>query len=154
MMKTLRILFVFAIFLNLFLLTGCNQRNGIKTDIVTGKITLDGKPLANANVNFTPNGGGNAAYGVTDENGVYKLQTSQGKADAGTTPGEYLVTIHKPVFEPTGKKITDSETKEVTDELKSRELVPDIYKNPKKSKLSAVIVAGKKNTFDFDLESK
>jgi hypothetical protein len=91
---------------------------------------------------------------MTNEKGEYKLQTSQGKANAGTTPGEYLVTIHKSVFEPTGKKITNSETRELMDELKSRELVPDIYKNPKKSKLNVVVVAGQTNTFDFDLKSK
>jgi predicted small secreted protein len=154
-MKMFRILLVSAIVLNLFLLAGCNQSSAIKTDVVTGKITLDGQPLTDAYVNFTPqNGGGNAAYSITDKNGVYKLQTSQGKANAGTTQGEYLVTIHKSVFEPTGKKITNSETKELTDELKSREIVPDIYKNPKKSKLSAVVVTGQTNTFDFDLKSK
>jgi hypothetical protein len=154
-MKMFRIFLISAIILNLFFLTGCNQSSVIKTDVVTGKITLDGQPLANAYVNFTPqSGGGNAAYGMTDKDGVYKLQTSQGQANAGTTPGEYLVTIHKSVSEPTGKKIKDEETGELVDESKSRELVPDIYRNPKKSKLSAVVVAGQTNTFDFDLKSK
>jgi uncharacterized membrane protein len=154
-MKIFRILLVSAVVLNLFLLAGCGQSGTIKTDVVTGKITLDGQPLPDANINFTPlNGGGNAAYSITDEKGVYELQTSQGKANAGTTPGEYLVTIHKSVFEPTGKKIKDSETEELMDELKSRELVPDIYTNPKKSKLNVVVVAGQTNTFDFDLKTK
>jgi hypothetical protein len=155
-MKMFRVLLISAIVLNLFLLAGCGQSSRtIKTDVVTGKITLDGQPLADANINFTPlNGEGNAAYSITDEKGVYKLQTLQGKANAGTTPGEYLVTIHKSVFEPTGKKVTNQETKELTDELKSRELVPDIYHNPKKSKLKVVVVDGQTNTFDFDLKSK
>lgn len=139
----------------LILTVGCNKSQAIKTDIVTGSVTLDGQPLSNAYVNFNPKGSeGNAAYGITDGNGTYKLQTLQGEAGAGTTPGEYIVTIHKSVSEQTGKKIIDQDTRELVNELKTKEIVPDIYKNPQKTKLTAIVVAGQTNTFDFNLKSK
>lgn len=49
--------------------TGCsgNQFGG-----VSGTVTLDGKPLAGATVEFSP-AGGSPAYGVTDDEGRYKL---------------------------------------------------------------------------------
>lgn len=51
------------------LITGCssNQFGG-----VSGKVTLDGKPLRSATVEFSP-AGGSPAYGVTDDEGRYQL---------------------------------------------------------------------------------
>ncbi len=50
-------------------LTSCsgNQFGG-----VSGTVLLDGKPLAGATVEFSPEGG-SPAYGVTDEDGKYTL---------------------------------------------------------------------------------
>ena len=74
---------------------GCGKGK-LATINVTGKVTYEGEPLADAAVRFSPKGAeGNAAYGTTDANGFYKLQTLLGEANAGTTPGEYLVTISK-----------------------------------------------------------
>ncbi|MDR2706618.1 MAG: hypothetical protein LBC02_12635 [Planctomycetaceae bacterium] len=52
------------------------------------------------------------------------------------------------------KKIKDEETGKLVDEFKSKEIVPTVYQDSKKSQLSAVVVAGKNNTFDFELKSK
>lgn len=41
---------------------------------VSGKITLDGKPLAGVHVSFQPQGGGPASVGITDEQGKYHLR--------------------------------------------------------------------------------
>lgn len=40
---------------------------------VSGKVTMDGKPLPDALVTFVPMEGGRAATGVSDANGNYKL---------------------------------------------------------------------------------
>jgi hypothetical protein len=149
-------LLLWAVIITWLILTvGCSKSQVIKTNIVTGNVTLDGQPLSNAYVNFNPKGSeGNAAYGITNENGTYKLQTLRGEADAGTTPGEYIVTIHKSVSEQTGKKIIDQDTKELVHELKTKEIVPDIYKNSQKTKLTAVVIDGQINIFDFELQSR
>lgn len=44
---------------------------------VYGKVTLDGKPVPNINILFTPESG-RAAGGVTDEEGNYELKYLEG----------------------------------------------------------------------------
>ncbi|MDR1491351.1 MAG: hypothetical protein LBT05_01320 [Planctomycetaceae bacterium] len=136
------------------LVSGCNKTKAIKTDIVTGKVTFNGIPCANATVNFTPKkgSGGNPAYAVTAENGTYKLQTLLGNPDAGTTPGEYVVTIFRTENEPSGKKFPDPDNPGKTlDEMKPKDVLPVKYKNAKTTPLNATVVTGQVNTFDFDL---
>jgi hypothetical protein len=59
---------------------------------VQGLVTLDGKPLANAHVNFaTADGKGHPAVGLSDRDGRFRLTTY--KPDDGALPGEYRVTV-------------------------------------------------------------
>jgi hypothetical protein len=85
---------------------------------VTGKVTLDGEPLASGNgvratVYFQPESGdGVAAVGILDQNGQYTL--SSGSKD-GVAPGVYRVTCtasqiirsKDPNGAPSGRRITD-----------------------------------------------
>ncbi len=133
---------------------GCGSKK-LKTEEVTGTVTFEGKPLPNANVNFTPEEGskGVPGFGSTDENGVYKLQALQGEADAGTVPGKYLVSIVATEMVPTGKKITsyDENGKEIkVEETKPKTLIPVRYGDFGKSGLTATVEAGG-GTFNFDL---
>jgi hypothetical protein len=76
-----RLLLGFVIILAL----GCG---GSKLGQVSGKVTLDGKPVPNANVTFSPIApagsieAGISATGKTNENGEYTLQATNGKAGA------------------------------------------------------------------------
>ena len=75
------------------LLVGCGKKV-VKTEGVTGTITLDGAPLADCNVYFlaVEKGSGTLdSFAKTDASGNYKLQTMTGAANAGTTPGKYKV---------------------------------------------------------------
>lgn len=80
-------------------LQGCGG-GGVKYAAVTGKVTMDGKPLAKVNVIFSPlpqpgsNIAGNTAGGMTDENGQYTLKTStpDGMKD-GAQIGKHKVSI-------------------------------------------------------------
>jgi hypothetical protein len=72
---------------------GCGGAAGrpIKTE---GLITLDGKPVAGATVTFHPEKErGRAATGLTDEDGVFLLQTFV--SGDGALPGDYKVTVIK-----------------------------------------------------------
>ena len=132
-------------------LPACGGKKVIKTQPVTGTVTLDGSPLADANVIFTPTGdGGSPASGKTDASGVYKLQTAQGAAGAGTTEGNYVVTVtcNKVVKEAE----RDSEG-EVIREEETQNIVPAKYGDQKKSGLTATVVKGP-NTYDIELTSK
>ena len=72
-------------------LAGC----GGKFPEVSGKVTYDGEPVANLKVVFTPIGGeqnpvpGPFSIGVTDESGVYSLQTR--RKDRGAVVGSHRV---------------------------------------------------------------
>src|SRR5262245_38752936 len=77
-------LLVFAI----ALLAGCGE-GGPRLGQVTGKVTLDGKPLPNVSVTFMPKEGGTAS-GVTDANGNYELTHNNGK---GAPLGKNMVAV-------------------------------------------------------------
>jgi hypothetical protein len=62
---------------------GCRE---MKVAPVSGKVTLDGAPLERASVVFQPDAGGRPSFGVTDENGYYRLGYSMNEegAEVGT----------------------------------------------------------------------
>jgi hypothetical protein len=68
-------------------LVGCGD-GGAKVIPVSGRVTLNGKPLANANVLFSPIGkpgevnAGDGSTGKTNADGEYTLTTSHGLAGA------------------------------------------------------------------------
>lgn len=51
---------------------GCGP-GGPELGTVSGTVTLDGKPLPNARLEFQPLAKGSPSYGTTDENGRYEL---------------------------------------------------------------------------------
>ena len=68
---------------------GCGS-GGPELGPVTGKVTLDGKPVTNGLVTFMPIGGGRPATGKTDANGQYALIGVDGK---GALLGQHRVTV-------------------------------------------------------------
>jgi len=58
--------------LGLLLICGCGRGDMPELGDVTGKVTVDGKPVVGINILFTPETG-RAAGGVTDEEGYYEL---------------------------------------------------------------------------------
>lgn len=122
----------------------------LKTEAVEGTVTLDGAPLANCTVYFTAQGEGNSGVGRTGADGKYKLQTVQGAADAGTTPGNY--TVHFSCIEVVSPEETNAEGETIKEEV-TKSAIPAKYNDPKTSGFTASVQKGA-NTFDFDLTSK
>ena len=149
------ILLFVTIFTALALTTGCGDGK-IATLKVTGTITFDGEPLAEANVNFTPKtpGQGNPAYAVTDDQGHYKLQTLLGKAEAGTTPGDYDVYITKmeKVASSNGGTLGAPTAPSPESMRQPKSVIPERYGNTATSGLSATVEKGK-TVHDFALTS-
>lgn len=148
-------LFVILALLGLSAVVPACGGGAVKTEGVVGVVTLDGEPLPNANVYFTPvdkTAGAMQGVGRTNELGEYKLQTLLGKADAGTTPGDYVVTIDCVDEVETGGTTTNDEGEEVP-ELKEIQRVPARYLNGETSGLTATVVKGS-NKFDFALTSE
>ena len=99
-----------------------------------GKVTLDGQPLAEAFVVFSPTAHGTTSYGKTDAGGNYEMMfTDQEK---GAWIGENLVRINTGDVGPGG--------------VWSKESVPAAYN---KNTTLKVDVKPRANVFDFDLKS-
>ena len=77
--------------LGLLLTAGCGGGDDLELGTVSGTITLAGKPLADARIEFQPEGSGSPSYGNTDEDGRYELLYSVGKP--GAMIGKHLVRI-------------------------------------------------------------
>ncbi len=94
-----------ALVLGLLVLgSGCNSYDGPPLHPVSGTVTLDGQPLANAGVMFLPRGDtrGNACLAMTDASGKYTLKTEEGGMP-GAAEGEFAVTISKMKDPPAGQ---------------------------------------------------
>jgi hypothetical protein len=97
--STLKVLCLLMLPISLFLI-GCGGGNGIPTASVSGKITMDDKPLANVSVTFQPQGGeklntGGGSFGKTDEEGRFALEFVA-SGDSGAVVGEHRVSISTP----------------------------------------------------------
>jgi len=140
------------LFVSPMVISGCTKNTTIKTDLVTGVIQMDGSPLAGATVTFSPvNESASVAVGTTDATGKYTLQTLLGAANAGTTPGDYIVTISKMINEPTGRQEMSESEGKMVDIMLARELVPAQFTNKRSTNLKATVVANQANHFDFDV---
>jgi len=130
------------------LAVGCEKYEGPPLFPVSGTVTLDGKPLANAGVMFLPRGEtrGNACLGITDASGKYSLRAEQG-GGAGCQEGEFAVTISKMKDPPPGAGGAAAA------EAGTEETLPAKYWDSAQTVLSANVPTGG-TTVDFQLESK
>ena len=72
---------------------GCNSEKIPGLGHVTGIVTMDGKPLPEATLVFTPTeAGATASFGQTDATGKYELYYSRGHK--GAKVGEHSVAIN------------------------------------------------------------
>lgn len=113
---------------------------------VTGKITLDGSPLADAQVQFTTGTLG-AFTGATDAAGVYKLWSPAGGEQ--TCEGPCRVTVSKFVL-PEGVTPRPDTSPMLQG---GKQLLPGKYSDLNATVLKAN-VPKEGGTFDFPLESK
>lgn len=124
-------------------LTGCGG-SGLQLAEVTGKVTLDGKAVPKARIEFVPvAAGGSPSLGVTDQEGNYRLAFSQD--EFGAMLGKHSVKI-------TTKKLSKDELPE--DGSNAEQVfvaIPKKYSAP--DALTAEVKAGK-NSINFDLDSK
>jgi hypothetical protein len=116
----------------LLLAGGCSRSERPPLGTVTGTVTLDGRPLADAVVAFTPEGPGRTSLGTTDAAGRYRLAYL--RDIPGANPGRHVVRI----------------TTASVDEGRP-EILPATYH--RRSNLEAQVEPGD-NTIDFALKAK
>ena len=126
--------------------SGCSRSSRAA---VSGKVAMNGEPIASGDIAFVPVSlGQGAAGGAPIERGQYDI-----RADQGLAPGDYKVAIH--AFHRTGKKTWDgmgepsapASQKHYVEELE--QYIPTKYNDA--TELKATIVAGKVNRLSFDL---
>ena len=122
-----------------FSMAGCG-RSGPEIAYVSGRVTMDGKPLTNATVVFAPENG-RPAGARTDASGNYVLNFTEGRR--GAIPGKNTI------------RITTLRDAEMDDNGKilpgSPETIPPQFNSA--STLTFTVEAKKKNVANFDLVS-
>jgi hypothetical protein len=142
----------FVCCLVLLSLEGCgSEDNGVLVPVV-GTLTYNDKPLTKGEINFIPEKGGGArgAHGTINEDGRYTL-SSYG-VDDGAHPGKYKVTILSrgedlPVPAKKKKQMMEEDM-----QGSGKLLIPAKYANPTQSGLTADVVVGTANEFNFSLK--
>lgn len=135
--------------LPLLMALGCS--GGGKPIKVEGKVTLDGKPLPEALIQFLPEGeqGGPPANGLSGTDGTFRLTTFN--SGDGALPGTYKVTVTVGTEEDSSHADLKGQGGEGTDPSKMMGAMKDYQgKNkkpgPKKSSLPASYSDPKKTT--------
>ena len=137
------------------LLAGCSSAPAGPPLVPTsGTITLDGKPLAAADLIFVPQGDTKGQSGVarTDAEGKYELMTADRK-HKGVAVGSYRVVINK-LVKPDGSDYVPDPNAGPFDAGGFKELLPAAYSDMGETTLDANVPDGGSKTLDFKLSSK
>lgn len=119
-------------------LTGCGSSDHPPLGRVSGVVTLDGQPLADADVTFQPEGAGRASVGTTDAEGQYELVYLNDVDGAIVGSNRVLITTFRDGAD-------DGSTPSVPEKLPKR------YHS--ESEVTVEVAKGS-NTFDFELKSE
>jgi hypothetical protein len=137
------------------LLGGCSSGPpGPKLVPASGTVTLDDKPLGNADVMFIAEDQTRGQGGVarTDESGKFELLTVDRK-HKGAAAGSYKVIVSKLVT-PDGRDFTPDPNAGPMDTGGFKELLPEVYTDQLKTTLTADIPDSGTSTLEFKLKSK
>ena len=150
------------------LLTGCSG-SGVGAEArqptyqVTGKVTLNGAPVPNAMVSFSPKGKQPVATGRSGADGTYTVTTYD--AGDGAVAGDYVVLVTKSAAAPTASagghdpnNIPDGEAMHAAQSGAggasngAGSLLPEKYSRPDQSDLFAKVEAKSENVINFELK--
>lgn len=126
-------------------LTGCSRGT---PSAVSGKVLLDGQPLANASVQLVSvgNSAGGMHSATTDLNGGFRFSES-GSSNNPIQPGSYVVLVKKSEL-PEGAAALPGGGMGAT-----RELVPVIYQDKARSPLKAEVTSANTELPALELKS-
>ncbi|QDU40962.1 hypothetical protein Mal4_53250 [Maioricimonas rarisocia] len=139
--------------LAVLLLAGCGGSDADAPDLhpVSGTVTHNGQPLANAQVTMIADNGGMVAVGQTDDAGAFTVTT---KGQPGAVAGQHKVTV---VAISGGEAVAPEEGSEdyaammAGEAPKKESPIPDKYADATKSGLTAQVEAGQENTVTLEL---
>lgn len=120
-------------------LLGCGGKGGMGT--VSGKVTLDGQPLADGLITFVPADGNSPTAGGKIKDGVYSVQASTGSQKVVINASKVTGSRKAYADDPNSPVITTT-----------KEILPEKYSSAPTTELK-VEVKGGSNTANFDLSS-
>jgi len=132
-------------------ISGCGKAK-LPLGEVRGRLTLDGQPVAKANISFEPVAGGRPSVGGSDVSGYYTLRYNASRM--GALPGEHIVRISTFqqgfAADSLDENANDSENAMLMESIPGRtEEIPEKYmQNPLR-----VTVEHGSNTIDLMLDS-
>jgi hypothetical protein len=127
------------------LASGCSRPMPVHP--VSGRVTLDGKPLVDAQISFRP-AQGPEAFATLDRDGRYTLSTRA--AGDGAVAGTHAVTLSQVTV---GLALEPGVPPKLEKPTPGAVPVPEKYLRAETSGLSATVAPGV-NTFDFDLTAR
>ena len=141
------------------LAAGCSGSDRPATVPVSGTVTLNGQPVADAQVSFMTDGAPRAAFGTTDAEGKFRLTTFE--ENDGAMVGKHTVTISNAAavggegMSPEDPSAAYGEAMQAaasgTPASGGEGGIPVKYANPKTSGLEREVTQGGPNEFDFEL---
>lgn len=129
-------------------LAGQNRRYGLMHQLLP-YVELNGKPLDRIQVEFWPEGTGLRSVGTTDSEGRFKLMTDDGKRE-GAVIGAHKVVLHDAAA--VGDKFLGRAGEDVDMSQGKKPRISGAYATPEKTSLTAEVVSGKTNEFDFKVD--
>lgn len=123
---------------NLLVLVPCIAFLGCaeKFHSVSGIVTIDGKPLDNGSITIVPASGGSPAYGGTNDQGEFSLETNN---KSGVRAGTYKVTLQKFATPKKNSKIQDDEGRKGNFDAIPKSAIPERFNSAKDSPLSITV---------------
>lgn len=157
LIDNVRIPWALLLFGMLGTLPGCSQK-AAQLDLtpVSGTVTLDSKPLADARIVYYLQGssvpGYSASIGRTDAEGKYQLMAGQ---QSGAAPGSYKVTVSR-IVNSSGAPVNPDEgmdMEQLAQQGAAKESLPEKYTDLEKTELTITVEKGKADGYDFPLKS-
>lgn len=121
---------------------GCNRRNTLDLQEVSGSVSFNAQLLENGTIQFSPLDPGGLAAGSAIAEGKYLVPRQK-----GLPPGKYTVRISAAEQRPVTPGPASHAPGDALPPLK--ELLPERYNS--KSELTAEVKSGGGNVFDFEL---
>jgi hypothetical protein len=121
---------------------GCNRGAKLDLQAVSGKVSLQSRPLVNGTIMFAPAANDGLAGGSAIADGKYSIPKQK-----GLPPGKYKVQISS--ADQRGVAPVAANHAPGNESPPLQELVPEKYNS--KSELSVEVKSGGGNTFNFDL---
>lgn len=134
------------VFIPLLAFVGCGER----FHPVSGTVTVDGKPFDNGSITIVPSKGGSPAYGGTNEQGEFTLETNN---KAGVRPGTYKVTLQKFASPKKNSKLQDDEGRKGNFDSMPKSAVPEKYTSLENTPIS-ITVPSSDGKYLIDVKSK